>query len=350
MEKKVISIIINCIVLLNIYAKVGSFHFFPINEYKATQKGVCAKFKCEPLQEYCAVSSLEGGLKVSINSICTKDKEFCDIGGDDPNEIFYSHQVVKAKCKAISTVLESKRYPGEECSKNEDCIDIDEIRVTDKCVNNICVGKKQDQRCKSTEACLAGYYCDSKTNRCAKQKEEYDTCKSSYECQNGLLCYKKQCRDVYFSLPVGTVVEQEDVNSDYYCEYGINVNGVCAKLNLKSNDEAEPQACGTHNVCEYNYEPASLGKVTLPCECGYNTDGLSYCPLSHNYKDQVWHKYFTLLKLKYNNECHTYSRFNCYQNYELLKGLISDAKEEMIRGSRYFNAVDCAADVFKNLN
>ena len=79
-------------------------------------------------------------------------------------------------------------------------MDIEELKVTNKCVNKKCVGLEKDKRCKTTDACLAGYYCDSKTNRCAKQKEEYDTCTSSFECKNNLLCYKGICSNVLFSL------------------------------------------------------------------------------------------------------------------------------------------------------
>ncbi len=153
-----------------------------------------------------------------------------------------------------------------------------------------------------------------------------------------------------FQMPVGTQINQRDVSSDYYCEFGISVNGVCASLSLVEKEIPEPRACGEENVCEYTYNPQYLGKISLPCECGYNAEGLKYCPASHDYKTEGWKKYFTMLKLKYNNECHTYNRFNCYQNYELLKELLSNAVDELNKGNRYEQAVECAQEVFKNLN
>ncbi|MCQ2821562.1 MAG: hypothetical protein MJ252_30255 [archaeon] len=341
--------ILSMFLLLSMVFMVKSFQFYPWIEDNSRQKGLCGKFICNPSQkDYCAKTAFEPGLQVTLNNICASN-EYCDIGGTDPNDVFYQHKEIKATCKTIPLNLATKRYPGEECLTNDDCIDITEIKAENKCVNKQCVGLKEDQKCKSTEACSAGLFCESKSGRCKKQRAEYDDCTSSYQCENGLLCYQSQCRDILFSLPVGTKVEQGDVNGDFYCEYGLNINGVCAKLSLIEKELNEPLACTDHNVCEYQYEPESLGKVSLNCECGYNADGLSYCPISHNYKSQVWKKYFTLLKLKYNNECHTYSRYNCYQNYGLLRELIANAREEMVRGSRYHNAVDCAIGIFKNL-
>lgn len=343
--------IFSSFLLINLFYLYSSSLFYPLNTKGVSQK-LCAKYTCKvPTKEekYCAFFNGTSGSQIELIPRCNTS-EFCDIGGSDPNEVFYNHEKVNATCKPFPVEMISKRYPGEDCQTDSDCINIPEIKTITRCVNKKCVGIEKDKKCQTTEACLAGLYCDSQTGRCEKQKAEFEDCKSTYECENSLLCYQGQCQDVMFQIPTGTTINEKDVNLDYYCEFGLNIDGVCAKLTVEEKEIKEPRECNGQNLCEYTYEPSTLGKISLPCECGYNNEGLGYCPASHSYKTEAWKKYFLLQKLKYNNECHSYSRYNCYSNYGQLKELLSNAIEELRKGSRYEKGVECAKEVFKNLN
>ena len=56
------------------------------------------------------------------------------------------------------------------------------------------------------------------------------------------------------------------------------------------------------------------------------------------------------MKIKFTNDCHSFSRFKCYKNdIEFLK-MIKEIENELKFGHRFYNAVDCAKSVFNDIN
>ena len=334
------------LITLTLLAFVSSVNLgiFPIYEYPENFQ-TCAKYKCLDNQEHCASSKLSPEFEITLSNIC-KSNEFCDIGGNnDPNDVFYEQKEIIGECKPKKYKPTLKRYPGEDCESNDDCAKPAE--GLGKCVEGKCTGIQKYSKCENTDSCLVGTYCDGSTHRCEVQKDEYENCKTSYECKNNLLCYQGQCKDVLFTLDIGSKVNEPSIKPDYYCKYGLAVNNICVKLLGSSMGYTE---CKKGTQCTYTYIPSIQGKATLPCECGYNEEGKGYCPTDHAINTEAWEKYFKIMKLKFDNECHTYSRFNCYKNEEDFIGLVKECENELKMGHRYHKSVECASKVFNGLN
>lgn len=321
-----------------------SLGIFPIYESNYLS---CGKYKCEPDQQYCASSKISPELQITLSPIC-KNNEYCDIGGNnDPNDVFYQQKEVKGTCKPLQYKPNIQRYPGEECNTDDDCVKpVQGNEELGKCINNKCSGVAQFDKCENTESCLVGSFCSSRSKRCEPQKTEFENCDSSYECANNLLCYQGQCQNVLFSLPIGTKIKEKNIKADYYCKFGLAKNNICVKLVGNS----EYTECRNGEGCVYSYLPSEQGQVSLPCECGYNEEGKGYCPSGHGKNTEAWEKYFKIMQLKYDNNCHTYSRFNCYKNeIEFIK-MLKECENELGKGNRYEKSVECASQVFRNLN
>jgi hypothetical protein len=202
-------------------------------------------------------------------------------------EIFLRPKNEKLSCvphKDDRTKLNST-YPGENCFTDSQCYSSG--KLTSKCVNKVCSGKAAGESCEANAQCVVGTYCNS-TNFCVAQKNAGSSCSADNECQNDSRCYKKNCTKL-FSLKVGTKVEDPTEMNQVYdvlCENGILVNNVCAKSTLPANTNRSPfLECEFGKTCNYNLvddKGAILSNYTLPCDCGFNKDGKSYCPASMN--------------------------------------------------------------------
>jgi len=168
---------------------------------------------------------------------------------------------------------------------------------------------------KKTTQCLLGLYCNGE--KCVPQKKEKETCAVTTECQNAFLCWKKTCQNVWFSLPEGTDVKADgDFNPSWYCQYGsATTDGHCL---LKNSTDAFDKKTGLFK-CEVgakcSYKDYN-GTSTVDCTCGFNKEGLAYCPKGHNADDDSnWKNYNNALKSVYtakNSKCHSETRDKCY--------------------------------------
>ena len=86
-------------------------------------------------------------------------------------------------------------------------------------------------------------------------------------------------------------------------------------------------------------------EINLNCTCGYNSEGIGYCPHYHDYWEEERKEYQDVLKKNYDNECHTENRYNCYKKNNELKE--KELENKIIKGHLYYNSVTCAKKVLK---
>jgi hypothetical protein len=222
---------------------------------------------------------------VTLSDVC-KSNEFCDIGGE-PNNVFYNGTNFNATCKTTPSGSSSPllRYPGESCGKDSECWKPDSSRYNDTlvgtCLYGYCRGYNTTQNCSETAWCWVGNYC-ANDGKCAPLKKQNENCTLTTECQNGLLCLKGKCANAWFSLSANTVVEGDLVtDASHYCIFNRAYKGVCDYFN--STDTVDSKSglvtCTPGQKCNYT---SLSGPSTLDCQCGYNSDGLSYCPKGNN--------------------------------------------------------------------
>lgn len=177
----------------------------------------CSVYKCSDKEKSRAQSTYKSpsDIKVTLSDICD-DTTYCSVGGR-PSDVFYQNKDVTGKCEG-KTVYNSIRYPGEECTKDEDCTKsiYPDDKVLGKCNNNKCSGYIENEQCKSTEMCLAGYYCDTTNNKCEAQSDLNKACKSTYDCKNNLLCSEGKCQDILYLIEPGELIKSGDPNTLSY--------------------------------------------------------------------------------------------------------------------------------------
>lgn len=311
----------------------------------------CAVYQCLEKQGNCAKSSFKSvsDIKVTLSDICD-ESSYCSVDGK-PNEIFYQSKDVTGKCE-LRTVSKTKRYPGEDCIKDADCTKsmYTEDEKLGKCINNKCSGYKEGESCKSTEMCLAGYYCNLTDNKCKIQSGINKECKSSYDCKNNLLCNHEKCQDVLYSIEPGNVIDSGDqLLLSYYCAFATNYERKCVKYTEKNKPmNTDYTSCLIGSWCEYQYEPATFGVMTQRCDCGYNSKGQGYCPKGQESDESGWRNYYSALKKQYDNKCHSVSRFQCYLKDEKVMNEVSYYRNKVFDGHLYYNSESCAQKVLSS--
>jgi hypothetical protein len=252
-------------------------------------EGKCAIYKCEDSSfgDYCAKSNFKNAFNISINlyDICAENTE-CKIGGD-PNEVFYNGTNVNSKCYSNELI---KRYPGERCNLDSECVYPlnNPSSQFHKCKNGRCTGMDEDEICEDNTWCLAGYYCDKFSGKCKEQKEEGDGCSETKECVNDLICLNGKCEDKLFSLGNGQKVpEYENIEiKKRFCKSGEVIDNTCVSYNDIDNnmDNDKYLKCDFGKTCKYKVIGLSEQKeIGFKCPCGYNSEGVGYCPHFHDY-------------------------------------------------------------------
>lgn len=309
----------------------------------------CAVYKCQDSQQKCAASSFDiesSEISITLSNVCKKP-ETCV---DDPNSAFYVKDDTSFECK--NKTVSNTRLPGEECESNDDCMQtlISEIN---QCVSNKCTGFDEGHECVADEQCLVGLYCDG--SKCQKQKSSNSECKRSYECKNDLLCYTSKCLDVIHSIEAGqdlsSLSDEDKKISDKYCEYGQVYDNKCVELNGNNAKEEEFVQCNYGDNCEYSVigsNSTEITKISKKCECGFNDKGQGYCPKFHDYKTKEWQKYYSAIRDKADNKCHTKNRFNCYIKDDGNQNKISEIKNKVINAHLFYGAVECAESVLSS--
>ena len=249
----------------------------------------CAKYKCISRADKCVHSTFQKininntdtyNISVNLSDICKSD-EYCYIGGS-PNSIFYNGSNIEGSCKQYNKPSLPFRYPGEVCKTNDECWSpgTGNDTILGICESGRCKGYKQSDNCTTTAECLKGNYCDA-NGKCAALKSLNMNCTKTTECRNNLLCYQGKCQSVWFSQNVGTnVTANGDYPPEYYCKFGFVKNGLCDSMNTTDSVDKTSGLviCTPGQKCNYT---SLSGAISLDCQCGYNSDGSSYCPKSH---------------------------------------------------------------------
>jgi hypothetical protein len=236
----------------------------------------CAKYTCSTTSKSCA--NVQTRFDDAINQVTLaptcNPSEKCDIPVKPWQTLSYAEEDKAFSC--VYSPIEVKRYPGEDCFIDTDC-----VRGTEgSCVNMKCIGATVGQDCKKDDECVVGTYCDQDSKQCAKQKQFGAECNNSYECINSLLCQKKTCSVAPFSLQIDAEVEGDF--EKHKCALGFIHNGKCASFKQIDLDPStgNTRKCELGEKCAYTIN-GSDDTITLDCECGYNKDGFGYCPRGH---------------------------------------------------------------------
>jgi hypothetical protein len=248
----------------------------------------CARYTCKRNQKLCAHSHYDlttNLTNVLLSDICDS-KSTCNIGGD-PNVVFYKKEDVDGKCTLKDPATHLLRYPGEDCKVDTDCWSPDKSLYPDEklvgtCKNGKCQGYGKNDACKQTAWCNVGYYCGVE-EKCVAQKKENTACGKTLECQNHLVCFEGKCQNKLFSQPAGTdVTGKTDIDYELVCSFGKAFGGICDFFN--NTDTVDPKTelvkCNPDDDCNYM---TAKGPIKHKCECGFNGNGLSYCPKGNNH-------------------------------------------------------------------
>ena len=170
--------------------------------------------------------------------------------------------------------------PGDPCVYPESC-------YSGVCRLGICMGREVGYACSVDQECTTGTYCNLKTKTCAVLAGQGAICGiEKGRCLNHLTCNMGVC------VPVGSLTTGSPADNAIVCDtmyLAIDTDGLpkCSggpKLKGYSNRLVE---CNIGDQCIYEFE-SGVGELRLPCKCGANADGKSYChPGEGNQKNDV---------------------------------------------------------------
>lgn len=315
-----------------------------------TLANTCANYSCVNKAENCAHSHTEilknstnlFSIAVNLSDICNQN-EYCNVGGS-PNFVFYNGSDVTGTCKKYERPSLPVRYPGEVCSDNSQCLVGDgNATVLGKCNKGYCGGFNTTQSCNSTSECWVGNYC--KEGICTKLKSANENCTKTNECKNNLLCYQKTCQIVWYSLNDKTNITGDgDYPAEYYCKFGKAFNGACDSMNTtdKIDDKTGLVSCNPAQSCNYT---TNNGAFKMDCQCGYNKEGLAYCPKGHNQDTQKWYSLASYKAKKTNNNCHSESRALCYSEDDSYFASVKEYEHETETAHLFYGAPSCVIKV-----
>ena len=337
-------------------------------------KQTCPKFSCNPSQQNCLyglnpLNDEGNGITISLNPDSCREKEYCSLQNEKKiNTIINASLIMEnpkleGQCKVFRENIYIKRYPGEDCIFDSDC-----LLEESSCINGKCSGVGLNGNCTNTSQCIVGYYCNKDLGLCDKQKGDGQTCKEAWDCQNYLGCYRGRC--IKFGvLKKGIKITKEyapfpgDDRRNYLCATGElegedglsgnycvenDYNDTWVKNEGKEIEEGGFIKCNYGEKCLYFNGKNSFEKN---CECGYNEEGQGYCPLPSGRKVKAWKERMQFLGNSAKNGCHSLSRFNCYlkNNYEFFA---EKRKQEFntLKAHLFHNPIDCAYKIFAKQN
>ena len=312
-------------------------------------EGSCAIYSCKSSNannNFCAKSNYKSVFNISVDlyDICAEEV-FCKIGGE-PNEVFYNSTSINKKCFSVEL---NKRYPGEKCDVDSECVyPLDNPSSQfHKCEDGRCTGMDEDGICEDNTWCLAGYYCDKFSGKCKEQKSNDEKCTETKECENNLICFNSECQEKLFSLSDGQKVpEYEDYEiQKRFCKNGEVINNTCVSYNdIERIDDDNYKNCTYGSFCKYKINGLESDKeLNIKCPCGYNDQGIGYCPHFHDYFKDDREELEEVLIKNYDNECHTENRYNCYKKDKEERE--KELKNKIVNGHLYYNSVPCAKNV-----
>jgi hypothetical protein len=265
-----------------------------------TDEKKCPIFKCDftPMEDkkICAnkifdVQKKQLNISLFENS-CRWNLEICNFDGN-----YNTTNTEESLCKSFESI--GKKYPGENCEKNEDCYAEEKTEIFGICANRtkICLGKNLGETCAFTSQCNKGLYCKKGelSSKCETQLSKGKVCESSYDCKNNLGCFNNTCNDVFFTLKLGDEINNNfdpEIPREIFCESQMimrtdnTTRYRCAKKNhkdFKNSTIDDLVICNYNQMCNYtltnNFTNENLQES---CTCGYNKDGFGYCPRGHD--------------------------------------------------------------------
>jgi hypothetical protein len=279
-------------------------------------------------------------------------------------------------CKDIENLF--TKFPGEKCDVDDDCFAEKKTDIYGICANKtkVCLGSGIGESCAYTSQCNKGLYCKKSElkSECQEQLDLDKICESSFDCKNNLACFNKTCQDVFYSKSIGDEIDEnfdtENFSPEIYCESRLvtRTNDSTGKLIIKcankfSADEKNSSIsnlvkCEFNDKCNYVISDNSTEiKIQENCGCGYNKDGIGYCPRGHDtgklnkiFKLLVKDKWTDLkneFKNTLNNRCHSLSRFTCDES--LLSTKLHNIKKETELSHLFYEAVPCAEIVLSSI-
>ena len=333
----------------------------------------CPKFSCNSLQKNCLnginpLNDKGNDITISLNPDSCHEKEYCSLEKEKKiNTIINASLIMETpklegQCKIFQENIFLKRYPGEDCIFNSDC-----LLENSSCINNKCSGVGLNGNCSNTSQCLVGLYCNKDLHLCQEQKGEGQKCKEGWDCQNYLGCYKGRC--IKFGLlkkgikitkefapfpgddkrnflcSTGELEEEDGLSGNFCVENDYNDTWIKEKGKIIEDGYIK---CNYGEKCYY-----FNGKVGFEknCECGYNEEGQGYCPVPSGRNLEAWKERIKFLGNSAKNGCHSLSRFNCYlkNNYEFFT---EKRKHEAktIEAHLFYKPIGCAYKIFAKQN
>ena len=250
----------------------------------------CPIYKCDDIkfdQTTCAYSvnpfnEQGNNVTVYLNNAC-RSGELCNF----QENLTFQNWTSNYTCVQITRPdLKRNKYPGESCRDHDDCRNSKFNETIGYCIEGHCTGMKENNKCDSNEDCEAGLFCNGLY--CQKQQSIGGFCIDQYSCQNNLGCLNGTCAALN-SQKNGTNLG--NTLDSRLCENGIiNKNNQCIQISYRkmSPDSNGFVKCNLGQMCNYttgqwtSYDDSDL--IEIPCDCGYNSEGQGYCPLSHDYR------------------------------------------------------------------
>lgn len=255
-------------------------------------KWKCPKYKCkgeEFEKSACAFSrnpfnEFGDNIVIALNENACKSGEKCNI----QNSVLTSNWTASHFCTKTNRPQNTrKKFPGEYCKSHEDCQKSNNSEFVGLCIDGLCSGLNEEERCKSHADCLVGTFCNGLY--CEKQKKERQFCLDQFHCLNHLGCLNNTCVSLN-SQKVGAYLYED--TDERLCQFNMlnKKTGICNKNSYYNMipDNNGFVKCNIGQMC--NYTNALLDKqeyaniIQTPCECGFNEDAQGYCELSHDYR------------------------------------------------------------------
>ena len=331
------------------------------------QRQNCPVFSCQTKKENCLYginpqNEFGEDMIIELNPDSCHEKEYCSLPNENKiinTSLIMERTSLEGQCKIFQENTNIKRYPGEECIFNVDCLFDDSI-----CQNGKCTGVPLGENCSETSQCLVGHYCDKISGKCEVQKEEGQKCVETWDCKNYLGCFKGKCiklgllkkgikvspdiapfpgNDKRHLLCYTGELEQIDGISGNYCVEN-DYDDIWLQKYKKQIDENGFVKCLHGTKCSYIN---GKNKFEKDCECGYNSMGQGYCPKPSARNLEAYKEKMKFIQSYVNNECHSLSRYNCYlkNNYEFyVEQRQHEAKTT--NAHLFYNSVDCAYKIF----
>lgn len=241
----------------------------------STQQNVLVSCGTAATKGNCAERTIDEKAKtISIlldASTCDYTKEYCDIDSLITSE--------SAKCTKGTFTVKPSNYPGEACTKDEECSGLEA-----KCVDKICKRATDPEKCPTGHAdCSVGKYC--KDNACVNQLDTDGKCSSTFECKNELLCLDGVCKPFYTGENKKTYKVSTDAEKAYVCAgkypiFDAPLSVKCATYELRAGNKkdgakVDSLECTKNEECTGFVDDDTT--TALVCTPSVSTDGKHYC-------------------------------------------------------------------------